>query len=222
VRWSSPAPCLQNPAKTAAPVENLEGTGLKNRTTAAGDLNFHPLTSERWDDLETLFGKHGAYGGCWCMWWRTTRAQFERNGGEGNRAAFKAIVDKKIVPGILAYRGDEPVGWCSVAPREQYGALERSPVLKRIDDRKVWSIVCFFIPRKEQGKGVATALLEAAVEYVLEQGGELVEAYPTEPRAGRLPPVSSFMGVPALFVKAGFKVVHKPSRSRLIMRLEVG
>jgi len=203
-------------------VDNLEKTGLRKRTTAAGELNFHPLTAGRWKDLETLFGVHGAYGGCWCMWWRTTRAQFERNGGEGNRAAFKAIVDHQIIPGILAYRGDEPVGWCSVAPREQYGALERSPVLKRIDDRKVWSIVCFFIPRREQGKGVATALLEAAVEYVVEQGCELLEAYPTEPRTGKLPPVSSFMGVPALFAKAGFKVVHKPSRSRLIMRLEVG
>lgn len=72
----------------------------------------HPLTSERWPDLEKLFGAHGAYGGCWCMWWRLTRAQFQKNTGEGNRQALKAIVDSGHVPGLLAYDGGEPVAWC--------------------------------------------------------------------------------------------------------------
>jgi GNAT superfamily N-acetyltransferase len=193
---------------------------LKKRETPAGSLEFHPLTPERWPDLEHLFGSHGAYGGCWCMWWRITRAQFERNRSEGNRKALRAIIDDGFIPGILAFRADEPIGWCSVAPREQYGALERSRVLRRVDDRPVWSIVCFFIPRKEQGKGIATALLEAAVEYVHEQGGMLIEAYPTIPSKGKLPPVSSYMGVPGLFEKAGFEVVDRPSKARLIMRRE--
>ncbi len=192
---------------------------MENRETAAGLLDFHPLTPERWPDLEHLFGLHGAADGCWCMWWRITRAQFERNRSEGNRKAFKAIVDDGLIPGILAYRGAEAVGWCSVAPREQYGALERSRVLRRLDDRPVWSIVCFFIPRWEQGKGIATALLAAAVDYVHEQGGALVEAYPTVPSKGKLPPGSGYMGVPSLFEKAGFEVVGKPTKGRLIMRL---
>jgi len=83
----------------------------------------HPLTPKRWPDFETLFGDHGAYGGCWCMWWRSTRREFEERKGEGNRRALKAIADGGKVPGILAYLGQEPVGWCSVAPREEFGSL---------------------------------------------------------------------------------------------------
>ena len=194
---------------------------MQNRITSSGELQFAPLTPERWEGLERLFGRHGASGGCWCMWWRTTRKQFECNGNEGNRRAFKSIVDGGLVPGILAYRESEPVGWCSVARREHYGALERSPVLRRIDDRSVWSIVCFYVPRTEQNKGIASGLVQAAVEYVGEQGGELIEAYPRIPREGRLPPGSSYMGTPALFEKVGFKIVDHPSKSRLIMRLEL-
>jgi hypothetical protein len=81
-------------------------------------LKFQPLTPDRWSDFERLFGPHGAYGGCWCMWWRTTRSQFEQQHGEGNRQAMQDIVNSGEVPGILAYAGGEPIGWCSVAPRE--------------------------------------------------------------------------------------------------------
>jgi hypothetical protein len=73
------------------------------------------------------------------MWWRTTRSQFKKQGNDGNRQAMKDIVDSGEVPGILAYADGEPVGWCSVAPREHYGSLNRSPVLKRLDDKPVWS-----------------------------------------------------------------------------------
>ncbi|MCK7471736.1 MAG: hypothetical protein MZU95_13890 [Desulfomicrobium escambiense] len=51
------------------------------------------MTPKRWRDFEKLFGAHGAYGGCWCMWWRSTRREFEARKGEGNRLALKAIVD---------------------------------------------------------------------------------------------------------------------------------
>lgn len=114
-------------------------------------LEFHPLTRERWSDFEELFGERGAYGGCWCMWWRLTRREFEQQQGEGNRQAMKAIVESVQVPGILAYAAGEPVGWCSVAPREHYGSLNRSPVLKRLDDTPVWSIVRLSWKNAENG-----------------------------------------------------------------------
>jgi GNAT superfamily N-acetyltransferase len=155
------------------------------------------------------------------MWWRLTRRAFEAQQGEGNRQAMKAIVDSGEVPGILAYSQGEAVGWCSVAPREQFGSLERSPVLRRLDDRPVWSIVCFFVAKDYRGQGVAEDLIRAAVEYVRQQGGEVVEAYPTVPRAGRLPPVSSFMGLPRLFARAGFEERARPSKSKVIMRYEI-
>ena len=185
------------------------------------DLRFHPLTPERWDDFERLFGPHGAYGGCWCMWWRSSRAEFQVRGGQGNKQAIKELVEQGVVPGILAYRDGEPLAWCSVAPREDFASLERSRVLKRLDDRPVWSIVCFYIPRRHEGQGLMQALIQAAVEYVRELGGRTVEAYPTVPRNGKLPPVSSFMGIPAVFERVGFVQVARPSQAKVVLRYEI-
>ena len=181
-------------------------------------LEFQPLTRDHWSDFEELFGTHGAYGGCWCMWWRLTRREFDELRGEGNRQRMKGIVKSGEVPGILAYYEGRPIGWCSVAPRESYGSLERSPVLKRLDNAPVWSIVCFFVAKSYRGQGVAEALIRGAVEYVRSQGGMVVEAYPTQPRGTRLAPVSSYMGLPAMFERAGFVECARPSKSRVIMR----
>lgn len=182
------------------------------------EISSHPLTPARWADLEQLFGKHGAYGGCWCMWWRSKRKEFEARGGDGNRKALKDIVESGEVPGILLYVDGVPAGWCSVAPREQYGSLNRSPVLKPIDDQPVWSIVCFFIAKPFKNRGLSRRLIRCAIDYVSSRGGKIIEAYPTRPKKGRLPPVSVFMGLPALFEREGFVEVAQPSQSKIIMR----
>jgi len=181
-------------------------------------LNIHPLTPERWQDFCELFGSHGAYGGCWCMWWRTTRRQFEQNGSRGNRQAMQELVDAGTIPGILAYRESKPIAWCSLAPREDYASLNRSRVLKPIDDQPVWSLVCFFVAKQFRGQGVARQLLSGAIEYAVNQGARIIEAYPTIPKSDNLPPVSSFMGVPSLFAQAGFIEIARPSQARMIMR----
>lgn len=185
------------------------------------NLGFRPLTPELWPDFEALFGERGAYGGCWCMWWRCSRREFEQQQGEGNRLAMKALVDSGVVPGILACQGGQAVGWCSIAPREQFGALERSPVLKRLDNRPVWSLVCLFVDKAFRGHGVAQALVRGAVDYARSQGATLVEAYPKLPKKEPLPPVSSFMGVTTLYEQAGFIECARPSKSRAIMRYEL-
>lgn len=182
-------------------------------------LEFHPLTIDRWADFERLFGERGAYSGCWCMWWRLKRTDFERQQGEGNRRAMRQIVDSGEVPGILAFAEGEPAGWCSVAPRERYSSLNRSPVLKRLDETPVWSIVCFFVAPRSRNRGLTSKLIRAAVEYVRRQGGKVVEAYPTSPRSARVAPVSTFMGLPSVFERAGFVECKRPSRSKVIMRL---
>ena len=184
-------------------------------------LEFHPLALDRWSSFEALFGESGAYGGCWCMWWRCSHRDFEQQQGECNRLAMKALVDSGVVPGILAYHGGQAVGWCSIAPREQFGALERSPVLKRLDDRPVWSLVCLFVDKAFRGQGVAQSLVHGAVDYARSQGATLVESYPKLPKRDPLPPVSSFMGVPTLYKRAGFVECARPSKSRAIMRCEV-
>ncbi len=168
--------------------------------------------------MVNLFGDRGACGGCWCMWWRLTRSEFNRIKGEGNKKALKKILDAGEIPGILAYMGKEPIGWCSVAPREAFSVLERSRILKRVDEKPVWSVVCFFVAKPFRYKGVTVALLKAAIEYVKKQGGKIVEGYPVDPKTGKFPDVFANTGLVSAFFQAGFKEVTRRSKTRPIMR----
>jgi GNAT superfamily N-acetyltransferase len=183
-----------------------------------GDLSFKPVTSERWSDLEELFGEHGAYSGCWCMWWRITRSEFDRNHGEGNRRALKRIVDSGTVPGILAYLQEKPIGWCSVAPREQFPVLDRSRMLKRVDDRPVWSIICFFVPRPYRRQGLSSLLIRGALEYAKGQGATIVEAYPVDKESPKNTSVEAFTGFAKTFRALGFREVIRRSAWMPILR----
>lgn len=185
-------------------------------------LEFHPLTTERWKDLEALFGKRGACGGCWCMWWRLKRSQFEKQKGQENKKTFKKIVDSGEIPGLLAFTNGQPIAWCSVAPRETYPVLERSRILKRIDNKAVWSVVCFFVAKPFRHKGVTLKLLKAAVKYAKECNAKIVEGYPVEPKKTSMPDVFAFTGLAATFHKAGFVEVLRRSETRPIMRYFIG
>jgi GNAT superfamily N-acetyltransferase len=191
------------------------------RSNGPRDLKIHPLTPDRWNDLEALFGERGACGGCWCMWWRLKRSEFEKQKGLRNNRAFKKIVASGQVPGLLAYAGREPIGWCAVAPRETYAALERSRVLERVDDEPVWSIVCLFVARPCRGRGVSVALLKAAVQHARRGGGRTVEGYPVEPKKGRMPDAFAWTGLVSAFRRAGFTEVLRRSPTRPIMRCMV-
>jgi GNAT superfamily N-acetyltransferase len=191
----------------------------KSKQSAAKRLTFHPLTPARWDDFERLFGERGACGGCWCMWWRLKRSQFEKKKGAGNKRAMKAMVRNGEVPGILAYAGKEPIGWCAVAPREDYGTLERSRILKPVDDQPVWSVVCFFVERAHRGSGVSVELLKAAVAHAERHGAQIVEGYPVEPKQDRMPDAFAWFGLASAFERAGFEEVARRSPTRPIMRI---
>lgn len=191
----------------------MEKKGSKTRC-----LETHPLSPGRWNDFEALFGERGAYGGCWCMWWRITRREFEEQQGDGNRKAMKAIVESGEIPGLLFYSGEKAIAWCSIAPRENYASLNRSRILKKLDDTPVWSLVCFFVDTAYRNQGLIQEVLRGAIEYVRDQGGKVIEAYPTVPKGERLPPVSSYMGLPSMFEKAGFVEFARPSKSKVVMR----
>jgi GNAT superfamily N-acetyltransferase len=178
----------------------------------------HPLTPDRWRDFESLFGKRGAAGGCWCMWWRLTAREFDARKGEGNRRAMKAIVASGRTPGVLAYHRGEVVGWCSVEPRGEFPRLERSRILKPVDDKPVWSVVCFFVARSHRRTGVSLRLLKAAIEHVKHSGGRILEGYPVEPRKESTPDLFAFHGIAGIFKRAGFKEVARRSETRPIMR----
>jgi GNAT superfamily N-acetyltransferase len=185
------------------------------------ELNSCAVTKKHWPDMERLFGERGACGGCWCMFWRQTRSEFEKNKGSANKRAMKKVIWSGQVPGVLAFDGDDPVGWCSVAPREEYSSLNRSRVLKAIDGKPVWSIVCLFIDKRYRNRGVSVELIKAAVRYATGQGATIIEGYPAEPKKKRWPDAFAYMGLPSAFLSAGFKEVLRRSSGRPIMRFIV-
>jgi len=156
------------------------------------------------------------------MWWRLKRSQFVKQKGEENRRALRHIIEAGEIPGLLAYVDGQPIGWCAVAPRESYAVLERSRILKRIDDAPVWSVVCFLVSKAFRGKGLTTALLRAAVEYATRHGARIVEGYPVEPKKARMPDVFAYTGLASAYRKAGFVEVARRSETRPIMRYFVG
>jgi GNAT superfamily N-acetyltransferase len=178
---------------------------------------FFPLTSERWTDFEKLFGKHGACGGCWCMWWRLKRSEFVKNKGDKNKEAMKRIITNGEITGILAYINSKPVGWCSVGPREAFPTLERSRILRRVDDKPVWSVVCFFVAKPFRHKGITVKLLKAAIAYVGKEGGKVVEGYPSNSTKVQ-PDAFVYTGLFSAFHKAGFVEVLRRSENKPIMR----
>jgi len=172
----------------------------------------HPLTPDRWDDFEKLFGERGACGGCWCTAWRRPRADFVREKGAGNRRFILKVVQAGEPPGIIGYLGKEPVGWCAVAPREEYVALERSRILKPVDDTPVWSVSCLFVHKEHRKKGISVQLLRGAVAHVKSRGGKVVEGYPVEPYSDDMPAPFAWVGLANAFLAAGFTEVARRSK----------
>lgn len=185
------------------------------------EVQWHPATVERWSDLEKLFGERGACGGCWCMVWRLSRAEFDKQKGDRNRQALRQLVESGPPPGILAYVAGRAVGWCAVAPRSAYSYLERTRVLKPIDNLPVWSVSCLFVEKGYRRRGLSVQLLKAAVEFVRQQGGEIVEGYPVEPKKNPMPDVFAWTGTVSAFRRAGFKEVGRGSPTRPIMRVTI-
>jgi GNAT superfamily N-acetyltransferase len=181
-------------------------------------LSFTPLTPQTWNDFEDLFGKRGACGGCWCMYWRLKRSDFNQKKGSGTRKLMHNLVNKGHSPGIIAYRGKIAVGWCAVAPREEYPVLGNSKILSPVDTKPVWSIVCFFIRKEYRNQGVSIALLHAAVDFVRKQGGKIVEGYPVQPKKDTMPAVFAYTGLASAFLQAGFTEAARRSETRPIMR----
>jgi GNAT superfamily N-acetyltransferase len=152
------------------------------------------------------------------MFYRQTRREFEKFKGAANRRKMKRLIDSGRVPGLLAYVGDQPVGWCSVAPREEFGSLARSRILKPVDDQPVWSVVCFFVAKEYRRHKITVRLLKAACTYARHQGARIIEGYAVEPKIGEMPDVFAFHGLAAAFRAAGFAEVARRSPTRPIMR----
>ena len=181
-------------------------------------LRVRPVTAERWPDLVDLFERRGPRGGhrnvpgygCWCMYWRDRSLAH----GTPKKRALGALVRAGREPGLLAYDGTEAVGWISVAPREEYRALFRSPQYRpRDDDEGVWSVVCFVVDRPRQRAGVAGGLLDGAVEHATDRSAALLEAYPHRSKK------DNYMGHLDLFLGRGFRVVRETATRAVVRRM---
>ena len=190
-------------------------------------LTMEPLTPERWPDLETLFNAKGCSIArqCWCMYYRRSGARGQLPEGttiaQHNRAQLRALADTDEPPGLIGYLDGKPVGWVSLGPREGYAKLERSPVMKPVDDQPVWSIICFVVPSEYRGQGVARALLDGAVAYARRRGVRLLEAYPVD-QSVRADAQSLWFGTKTMYDAAGFEEVARRKPERPIVRLGIG
>jgi len=179
-------------------------------------LAIHPVTADRWYDLVDLFERRGPRGGhrnspaagCWCMYWRNRSVL---HGTQRKRAMARGVRAGRE-PGLLAYRDGAPIGWVSIAPRDEYESLLQSPQYRpRDDDRDIWSLVCFVVDRPERGSGVADELLEAAVAHACARSAAAIEAY------AHVTDAHDYMGSRALYETHGFHVV-RPANKRVVMR----
>lgn len=187
------------------------------------DLHIEPLTPDRWDDVVRLFGDNGAYGNCWCTWFRQTAKDFSAgcaDRGAGNRDFLRRLTDAGRRPGLIAYREGAPVGWVSVAPLDEFGRVLRSPTLKpeATPPPTTWAIVCFYIPRNERRTGVTGVLLRAAVDYATACGATRIEAYPVDTHGHeRVESAGLFTGKLDWFEHAGFAEVRRRSSRRPVV-----
>lgn len=187
------------------------------------DLRAEPLTPDRFADLEALFSRKGCSfaRGCWCMGYRVSgRIRPPEGVAERDhaRALLRDLAGREPAPGLLGYDGAEPVGWVAVGPREGFARLARSPVMRPVDDRPVWSAVCFVVPSELRGRGVATTMLRAAVEHARASGAEALEGYPVD-KPDRSQPQWMWHGARGMFDAAGFEEIARRKAHRPVVRL---
>jgi GNAT superfamily N-acetyltransferase len=195
------------------------------------ELRIEPLISRTWPALEALFREGGDPRWCWCAYWRVRGLDWTKSTPDGNRAVLERAMtttesEGRPAPGLVALDGDRAVGWVAVAPRTDYDRLTHARVLAPVDDQPVWSITCFVVSRRSRGRGVARALLDAAVAYARAHGGTIVEGYPADVHGGRVSAASAYLGTLPMFEAAGFEVVarrraNRTSPVRPIVRLTV-
>jgi GNAT superfamily N-acetyltransferase len=185
-------------------------------------LEIHPLDARRWKDLETLFDGPGGsqVRGCWCMYYRRSGSAEVPPGmthAQYNKCALKAVVDSGVVPGLIGYRDGEPAAWVSLGPRDDYKKLARSPVMKPVDDKPVWSVICFYTAKDARGQGLSAQMLAGAADYARAHGATLLEAYPVDKR-DRGADDNMWFGAKRMYDNAGFTEVARRKPARPIVR----
>lgn len=190
------------------------------------------LTAATWPALEALFLEGGDPRWCWCQYWRLRSKDFAAEKVPELRERLRSLADRDPSPGLVALEGEGPtaraVGWVSLGPRTDFERIVRSKVIPSIDDRPVWSVVCFATSATARGRGVAGALLNGAIAVARQNGAEALEAYPVVvDSGGAINPAAAFTGTLSIFERAGFAVVADhasdpaASHRRVVVRREL-
>ncbi|GMA23405.1 N-acetyltransferase [Luteimicrobium album] len=183
----------------------------------------------RIEHLDVVFAR-GDPAYCWCQWDRLRGKAFDDLERSERRELTAGLLDdahdgSAPSPGVVALAGDEPVGWCAVAPRTDLPRLFTSPsALKTLpeeqrEDDGTWSVTCFAVRPGHRRQGVAGLLLDAAVEHAFGNGASAVEAYPVD--VAQKPRTSSsglYRGTLTLFLTHGFEVTARPTPGRAVVR----
>ena len=192
-------------------------------------LRVVPADTAPFADIEAVFGTKGDPAHCWCQWYKIPGSDWRGIGDEALRERLQAQLHSPGAgPGLLAYDGDVPVGWCAVEPRANLPRLKQSRLIADhtpnpdLDEPGIWSISCFVVPRAHRRRGVARALAEAAVEFARANGGRIVEGYAVDPtKHAKIPAADLFHGTVSMFVDAGFTEMVRPNADRAIMQLQL-
>ncbi|MGD0340934.1 MAG: GNAT family N-acetyltransferase [Bacteroidales bacterium] len=194
-------------------------TKNKQEPEFLNQLTIAPLTKTNWNKFVKLFGNKGACGNCWCMYYRLSKADFQKGkANEGNKRAMKELVWKDKPAGLLGLLDGQTIAWCAFAPREDFIKLDNSRVHKRIDNEEVWSIPCFFIDKNHRRSGVSVQLLRGAIKYAKDNGIKIIEAYPAIPTQDKIPDSFLWRGLLKSFERAGFEIVDRASINRPMVR----
>lgn len=186
----------------------------------------HPLTEERFGDIEQLFAQKGCSfaRGCWCMDYRITGQVKTKSGTKPTdpkaykKRLFRAAARRTPAPGLVAYDAQGvPIGWVATGPREDYPRLQNSPVMKPVDGVAAWAIVCFVVPSQFRGKGIARQLVDHAVDHARAAGAPAIEAFPVDKRE-RSAPQWLWHGTPSLFAGKGFEEIARRKPDRPVLR----
>ena len=185
-----------------------------------------PATEERFPDVATMLGPNNpASTVCWCLSHRIDSRTSNALRGQARGEFVRALCQRDVSPGVLAYDGDDVVGWAAVAPRAEL-PFARSRVIPHVDDLPVWSVWCIRVRPRHRGQGISHALLAGAVEYARSQGAPAIEGYPVDNRGERVDLTMAYVGTRRLFEAAGFTKASDTSSvsggfPRVLMRLDL-
>jgi GNAT superfamily N-acetyltransferase len=177
-------------------------------------------------DVRTMVGpRNPASNVCWCLSHRLDAATNRSLVGPERAAYVEELVGRERAPGVLAYDGDEVVGWAAIAPRSEL-PFARSRKIPHVDDLPVWSLWCVKVRPGHRGQGIAHALLPGAVEYARSQGAPAVEGYPADNQGQKVDLTMAYVGTRALFEAAGFTFAAETDAvsggfPRVVMRLDL-